>query len=89
MLLVTSVSTTHLEQGIAKLRDALSYGPHLQSTLDILKVGIQLDDSETISFACEHIWSHLHSNSDRFLWALHLYNLTHGAYGRDKILESI
>ena len=51
----------------------------------MLKVGVQLDDSETISVACENIWNQLDSNSDRLLGALHLYNLTHGAYGRDKI----
>ena len=67
------------EQGLAKLRDALSYGPHLQATLDMLKVGVQLDDSETISVA-SNIWNRL----DRSIGCCGHYICTFdtGAYGR-------
>ena len=77
------------ERGLTKLRDAIEHSPHLQATLDLLQIGVQVDDSETILLACEAIWRQLDSSSDRLLWALHLYNLSHGAYGRDKILGSI
>ncbi len=78
-----------LEQGVNKLKEVLDYGENVGAAIALLKVGIQLDDSDTINLACNHVWERLTTNSDRLLWALHLYQLTHGAYGQDKLLASI
>ena len=78
-----------VELGLEKLKSVLEYGANVQAAMTLLKVGIRLDDSETILHACDHIWSQLDCNSDRLLWALKLYDWTHGAYGQDKLLASI